>query len=121
MFLVVIAGFSGDVMASGFAIAEQSVKGLGNAFAGSAAVAEDASTVFHNPAGMTLIKGKQLTAAFHVIIPMAEFNDKGSASVSGVAVPGISPVPDYSNRLTGGNGGDSEASHFYRLLVYFSR
>jgi long-chain fatty acid transport protein len=35
---------SGTVLAAGFAITQKSVKGLGNAFAGAAAVAEDAST-----------------------------------------------------------------------------
>ena len=38
--------------ASAFALSEQGVSGLGNAYAGAAAVAEDASTVWWNPAGM---------------------------------------------------------------------
>ncbi|WP_276750453.1 outer membrane protein transport protein [Chlorogloeopsis fritschii] len=39
--------------ASGFALSEQSVKGLGNAFTGGAAAVNDASTIFFNPAGLT--------------------------------------------------------------------
>ncbi|MCF6179777.1 MAG: outer membrane protein transport protein, partial [Geopsychrobacter sp.] len=59
--------------ASGFAIIEQSVSGLGTAFSGVAAVAEDATTVYFNPAGMTLLKGQQLTTGAHVIVPSAKF------------------------------------------------
>jgi long-chain fatty acid transport protein len=34
---------------AGFALIEQNASGLGNAYAGQAAVAEDASTIFFNP------------------------------------------------------------------------
>jgi hypothetical protein len=37
--------------ASGFALLEQSASRLGTAFAGTAAAADDATTVFFNPAG----------------------------------------------------------------------
>ena len=39
-----------SALASGFALTEQSVKNLGNAATGGAALAEDASTIFYNPA-----------------------------------------------------------------------
>jgi long-chain fatty acid transport protein len=51
--------------AAGFALIEQSASGMGNAFAGAAAVAEDASTIFFNPAGMTYIQGTQIVGAMH--------------------------------------------------------
>lgn len=51
--------------ASGFAIIEQSVTGLGRAFAGSAAVAEDASTIFFNPAGLTYLKHSEVDVALN--------------------------------------------------------
>ena len=51
---------AGSAFAAGFALIEQSVSGLGNAFAGGAAGAEDASTIFYNPAGMTRLNGQQL-------------------------------------------------------------
>jgi long-subunit fatty acid transport protein len=45
--IVVLQAFaSGLVLAAGFAITLKSVKGLGNAFAGAAAVAEDAGTIY---------------------------------------------------------------------------
>ena len=39
--------------AAGFALIEQGASGMGNAFAGAAALGDDATTVFFNPAGMT--------------------------------------------------------------------
>ena len=62
--------------AAGFALIEQSASGMGNAFAGGSAVAEDASTIFFNPAGMTYIQGTQAVGALHLIKPNAEFNNK---------------------------------------------
>ena len=64
--------------AAGFALIEQSASGMGNAFAGGSAAAEDASTIFFNPAGMTYINGTQAVGALHLINPNADFNDKGS-------------------------------------------
>ncbi|WP_419628410.1 outer membrane protein transport protein, partial [Thiolapillus sp.] len=58
-----------NVQSAGFAIIENSASGMGNAFAGAAAVAEDASTVYFNPAGLTNLSGSQLVAAGHIIVP----------------------------------------------------
>ncbi len=44
--------------AAGFALIEQNASGLGNAYAGQAAAAQDASTIFFNPAGMTGVEGR---------------------------------------------------------------
>src|SRR5690606_28552649 len=55
---------AGPAAASGFALWEQSASGLGNAFAGAAAVAEDASTVYWNPAGLSRLgPGRHLAVA----------------------------------------------------------
>jgi long-chain fatty acid transport protein len=72
-----------SAQAAGFALIEQSASGMGNAFAGGSAAAEDASTIFFNPAGMTYIEGTQAAGALHLINPNAEFNDKGSAKAQG--------------------------------------
>src|SRR5690348_11928784 len=58
---------SNAVVASGFALFEENASGAGNAFAGTAAVAEDASTTYFNPAGLTYLKGNQLVVAGHAI------------------------------------------------------
>lgn len=92
---------------SGFALIEQSVSGLGNAFAGGAAAAEDASTVYFNPAGMTRLQGQQLLFAGHYISAQAEFKNEGSTHVLGMP-------------LTGGNSGNAPdanvAPNFYYVV-----
>jgi len=70
--------------AAGFALIEQSASGMGNAFAGGSAIAEDASTIFFNPAGMTYIEGTQAVGALHLIKPSAEFNNQGSVKATGL-------------------------------------
>ncbi|HEY4698274.1 MAG TPA: outer membrane protein transport protein [Gallionella sp.] len=68
---------SGTAAASGFALIEQSGSGLGNAYAGGAAGAEDASTIFFNPAGMSRLNGKQVVVAGNFIKPSAKFTGTG--------------------------------------------
>ena len=77
--------------AAGFALAEQGVSGLGNAYAGAAAVAEDASTVWWNPAGMSrLPRGKHLLFAGHAIVPTTEFNNSASVPAARLSLLSIS-------------------------------
>ena len=64
-----VAGISAPAPAAFFQLQENSGSGIGNAFAGGAAVAEDASTVWYNPAGMTRLKGPQFVIAGHYIHP----------------------------------------------------
>ncbi|MEN8178492.1 MAG: outer membrane protein transport protein [Pseudomonadota bacterium] len=64
--------------ASGFALIENSASGMGSAFAGAAAVSEDASTVWFNPAGMVRLKKQQIAGALHVVLPEASYTDEGS-------------------------------------------
>lgn len=72
--------------ASEFALIEQSVSGLGNAYAGGAAGAEDAATIYYNPAGMTRLKGSQVLLGGHLIIPSAKFNNQGSTRRNGTSL-----------------------------------
>src|SRR5687767_2943802 len=55
--LAVALSASAPVFAGGFAIVSQSGSAIGNAFAGAAAAAEDASTIWYNPAGMVNLDG----------------------------------------------------------------
>ena len=59
---------------------KENVSGLGNAYAGSAAVAENASTIFFNPAGMTQLKDREFSAGVAAIGPSFKFTDKGSSA-----------------------------------------
>ena len=86
-----LASLAGTAHAAGFALIEQNASGLGNAYAGQAASAQDASTIFFNPAGMTLLPDRQVVVAGHLIAPQAEFNGTVSAPIA----------------IGGGNGGDA--------------
>lgn len=70
--------FSQQTYAAGFGLSEQSTSGLGNAFAGAAAIAENASTIYFNPAGMAYLKGQQLSVAIHAIDPSSSFHNTNS-------------------------------------------
>lgn len=102
-----LGGTSGMAFAGGFALIEQSGSGMGNAFAGAAATAEDASTIFFNPAGLTKLEGSQVAVAGHVILVSAKFNNNGSST----APAGIATL--------GGNGGDAGGTAFVPN-AYFS-
>jgi len=83
--------FSAQASAAGFALIENSASGMGNAYAGGSAIADDASTVWFNPAGMTRLSGSQIVVAGHIISPSAQFNDGGSSQsvqAGGAAIRG---------------------------------
>ncbi len=86
---------AGSAAASGFALLEQSGSALGNSFAGGAASAEDASTIFYNPAGMSRLSGSQIAFAGTAIRPSAKFSG---------AVPGGVPF-QTAGAGTGGDAG----------------
>ena len=78
--------------ASAFQLKENSAKGLGRAFAGSATAGGDASVVVNNPAAMTDLKGTYLQADVTAI----NFSTKFDGSATDV----------LGRPISGGNGGD---------------
>ena len=58
---------SSQVVAQGYYVDEQSAKRLGDAFSGGAAEANDASTAFYNPAGLSRIKQSELVASIGLV------------------------------------------------------
>lgn len=86
---VLLAVFSGAASAAAFQLLEQNASGLGTAYAGSAAVADNASTIFFNPAGMTQLQGVQLSLGVAGVGPSYKFDNDGATGA------------------TGGNGGDA--------------
>lgn len=58
---VVFVAVGMSAYAGGFQLFESSVKSLGNAFSGTSAIAQDASTEFYNPAGLTRLKHPELS------------------------------------------------------------
>ena len=95
---ILLTGIWAPARGAGFAIIEQSASGMGNAYAGAAATAEDAATLFFNPAGLTYLDRRQLVAAGHVIVANTEF----SGSASAPSIPQVS----------GGDGGDAGDTAF---------
>src|SRR5438309_6546305 len=100
--LAVAGAFAGGVSqahASSFALIEQSASGLGTSYAGATAAADDASIIFYNPAGMSLLPGgMQVSAGLALINLTAKFSDSGSTASTSPA-----PRPLGNN---GGNAGD---------------
>ncbi len=108
---------SSEVSAAGFALLEQNTSGLGNAYAGSAAVAEDASTIFFNSAGLTQLKRPSLVMNGALIMVKSEFKNGASQPAfshalgsSGGNAGGNTPVPalyvavPLTDRISGGVG-----------------
>ena len=86
-------------MASGYKLNEQSAAGMGTAHAGRAAMAEDASVVFYNPAAMTELDRAQLTAGFTYIKGNGEFTGEAT-NAAGEKITGADDADPYSD---GGN------------------
>lgn len=74
-----LAVVSADSFAAAFQLAEQNVSGLGRAYAGEAAVADDASVVARNPALMSLFKDKQISVAGIAVIPDVSLKGQSAA------------------------------------------
>src|SRR5882672_1312867 len=107
-----IAGISAPASASFFALAEENGSGAGTAFAGGAAIAEDASTVWYNPAGMTRLDRPQLVVAGSYI----DLNIKTSVnSASTVGVPALG-LPSFP--ISGGAGKDPGESALVPSFYY---
>jgi len=77
-----------DVSGAGFALIENSASGQGNAFAGGSAIADDPSTVFFNPAGMSRLRDRELSVVGHIISSEADFKNKGSTAATGGLLSG---------------------------------
>lgn len=97
LFFLVVMSCVSVTMASGFAIVEQSAKGIGAALAGVASDTEDPASLFFNPAGAAYTDKFTLAAGFHLIDLSFEFNDVASTPVGGQSVNNggtAAPVPN---------------------------
>src|SRR5216117_367093 len=84
---------TGVAQGAGFALQEQNASGLGHAYAGGAAAAEDVSTIFYNPAGLVRLQSMQVVVAGNLICPSTKFSDSASQHAF--------------NQPLGGTGGDA--------------
>lgn len=76
---LVLGLFASYASASGFQLIEQNASGLGNAYAGSAAIADNASTIYYNPAGMTQLKDREFSTGVAAVGTSYKFTDQGSS------------------------------------------
>jgi long-chain fatty acid transport protein len=88
-----LLGMPALALGSGFALLEQSASRLGTAFSGTAAAADDASTVFYNPAGLM-----KLSQAQAVVV--------ASGVQIGSTFRNVDSQPALGQSL-GGDGGDA--------------
>ncbi len=94
--------FACNAHSAGFQVAEHSASGLGRAFSGEGAVADNASVLARNPAAMTLFEHAQFSGKLSIVDPEVnvydETNKEQSDDVAPLQlVPGayyISPIDD---------------------------
>jgi long-chain fatty acid transport protein len=101
-----------DAQAAGLALLEQSPRLTGLAYAGTAALAEDASMAYFNPAGITRLQGGSAVASGYVIDLDIEL-DATQATTWGQPITGAGGIDSA-------NGGTSEAVpqfHFAQRLA----
>ncbi|MDH2242686.1 outer membrane protein transport protein [Pseudomonas sp. GD03909] len=95
---VAVGALSTQAMAAGFALNEQSISGMGTSFAGRSSSADDATTLFGNPAGMSRLKREEVSFGMAAIHAKTDIkNNSGSFS---------SPVPVLNGPIDGSNDGD---------------
>ncbi len=80
---VATLSMAGTVQAAGFALLEQNASGAGVAYAGKAAIGEDASAAWFNPASMSRLKERQVVLGGHYIDLNSEFNNEGTTPGTG--------------------------------------
>jgi long-chain fatty acid transport protein len=71
-----------------FALLEQSGSRLGTAFSGTAAAADDATSVYFNPAGLQHLEGTQFAAALSAVYIKSEFSNQNSQAALGQTLGG---------------------------------
>lgn len=85
---------------AGFQLQERSTVGLGRAFSGEAAVADDASVIASNPAGMIKLDGTSISAGLSYIRPGADASgNSGTTRSSDVGDEVVVPAFYISKKL----------------------
>jgi long-chain fatty acid transport protein len=108
---VAFATCAGSAAASAFQLFEQNASGLGNAYAGQAAAAEDASSIFYNPAGLSRLPGANAAGSVSLVKPKIDFNNSASCVPYLGVGAGTTTCPFGAGgnlgHVPGGNGGDA--------------
>ena len=114
---LIAVAFSGGAFASGFQLSEQSASGIGVANAGAAAAAEDVSTLYFNPAGMTYLpEGHSFSLVTTALDRRTKFTDEGTTRM-----PVINPLtgaPTGAFHALGNDGGNGGGVHAIPAFYY---
>ena len=87
-------------MAGGISLYEISTPDVGLASAGYAAGAQDATTLFKNPAGMSRLNGPQLNSSLQVLYGNVHFSGNSSSSSGGNGDNAVGALPGMSLFIT---------------------
>ncbi len=100
LFMSCFVTFPVPAFAAGLEFPWQSTSAMGTANA-NAAEAADASTIYYNPAGMSRLKGTQVSQGLQLLSVRGQFHDEGSALLDGTATGGGNGGT-YHPKLIGG-------------------
>src|SRR5579859_5776155 len=78
----------GLASAANFQLTEQSATSLGRAHSGGAAAAEDASTIWYNPAGLSKLDGSEILGGYALIRFGADFTKTSATDAIGQPLSG---------------------------------
>jgi long-chain fatty acid transport protein len=106
-------GMIGQANAAGFALNEQNASGAGVAYAGKAAIGEDASAAWFNPASMSRLKERQVVLGGHYIDLNGEFNNEGTTTPAA--------MPGNPGRNVGDFGAEGYIPNFHLVVPFNSK
>jgi long-chain fatty acid transport protein len=127
-----LASFAGSASASGFQLFQYNGASVGDANAGGAAIADDASTNFTNAAGLVRLKRPQIVVSANQVLTQNKFTGMSSLLGSGAVsnngsgtIPSLhygSPINDkwsvgFSATVPFGNSSDFPSDGFQRLYA----
>ncbi|MCW8327476.1 outer membrane protein transport protein [Photobacterium sp. SDRW27] len=93
----VLSGGCGNASAAGFQIVEHSASGLGRAFSGEAAIADNAAALARNPASLSLLKETNITTGLAYIDPDIQMEFSNGQFVDAIEDEAAPPafVPNF--------------------------
>lgn len=111
--LAISAGLATNAIASGLQARLESASSIGDANSGGAAIAEEASAEYYNPAGLVRIDHKQLV--FSNVFPMTHTEFEGTATAKGRGKPPPGPIPpsNFTGTGTATNNASGNVPAFY--------
>jgi len=119
---------SSNLFASSFALIEQSVNGMGTAYAIGSAGISDASTVYFNPAGMSRLSGTHVNGGLQIVYSQVEFEGSAMYNPDNPALGGPPPAGLAGIPISGSSKSDTDMtaavpsgyiSHQYSDRVWF--